>query len=232
MYICGYQKLTLLDFPGRTACTVFTGGCNFRCPFCHNASLVLRAGEQPRVPEEELFAFLEKRRGLLDGVAVTGGEPTLQSDLPLFLKKVREMGYQTKLDTNGARPGVLRRLIEDGLVDYVAMDIKSSPGGYAAAAGLEEPDLSAIRESAALLMEERVDYEFRTTAVHPLHTPADFEKIGRWLAGAKRYFIQCYKDSGDIICGGFEAPGPDELREMLQNARKYIPQTMLRGVDE
>lgn len=231
MHINGLQKLTLLDFPGRTACTVFLGGCNFRCPFCHNASLVLHPDSAPRISEEEVFAFLEKRRGLLDGVAVTGGEPCLYAELPEFLRRVKDMGFAAKLDTNGSRPDMLRRVIDEGLIDYAAMDIKSSPEGYSASAGIVCFDLTPVSESVSLLMEGRVEYEFRTTAVHGLHTPADFESIGRWIAGADKYFIQCFKDSGDILAAGCSAPERGELDEMLAAARKYVPSAKLRGVD-
>ncbi len=232
MRIHGLQKLTLLDFPGRTACTVFTGGCNFRCPFCQNASLVLRPESQPVIPEEEFFAFLRKRQGLLDGVAVTGGEPTLQPELPGFLRKLRALGYAVKLDTNGARPQVLRALLEEGLLDYVAMDVKSSPEGYGQSIGLEVPGiLDKVRESVALLEAGGVPHEFRTTAVKPLHTPEDFASIGRWLRGTERYFIQSFQDSGDVISPGMAAFSREELEELLAAVRPYIPDAALRGVD-
>ena len=232
MEIHGLQKLTLLDYPGHTACTVFTGRCNFRCPFCQNASLVLRPETLAVIPEEDVFAFLEKRRGLLDGVAVTGGEPTLQPDLPGFLRRVKAMGFSTKLDTNGARPEVLRALLEEGLADYVAMDVKSSPAGYARCAGVSsETLLEAVKESAALLESSGVDHEFRTTAVKGLHSPEDFEAIGAWLAGTEKYFIQSYADSGDILEPGMEAFSREELEALLAAIRPYIPGALLRGAD-
>ena len=231
MRISGLQKLTLLDFPGHTACTVFTGGCNYRCPFCHNAGLVLRPGEQPEVPEAEFFSLLQKRRGLLDGVAVTGGEPTLQPDLPDFLRRIRDLGYAVKLDTNGTRPDLLKRLVRDGLVQYAAMDIKNAPARYAETAGVEDPQLDRIRESAAFLLEGTVPYEFRTTVVRELHRPEDLEEIGRWLQGAERYFIQCYTDSGDLIQEGFSPCSREELDLLLAAVRPFIPAARLRGVD-
>ncbi len=231
MRIHGLQKLTLLDFPGHTACTVFTGGCNFRCPFCQNASLVLRPETQPVVPEEEIFAFLRKRQGLLDGVAVTGGEPTLQPDLPEFLRKVRALGYAVKLDTNGALPRVLRSLLEEGLLDYAAMDVKSSPEGYGRCIGVEGDMVERVRESAALLEASSIPHEFRTTAVKPLHVPADFASIGRWLQGTERYFIQSFADSGDILAPGMEAFSREELEGLLAAVKPYIPNAALRGVD-
>ena len=231
MRISGLQKLTLLDFPGHTACTVFTGGCNYRCPFCHNAELVLRPGEQPEIPEAEFFSLLQKRRGLLDGVAVTGGEPTLQPDLPEFLQRIREMGYAVKLDTNGTHPDLLKRLVAEDLVQYAAMDIKNSPERYAETAGTEDPQLDRIRESAAFLLEGTVPYEFRTTVVRELHRPEDLAEIGRWLQGAERYFIQCYTDSGDLIQEGFSPCSREELDLLLAAVRPFIPAARLRGVD-
>jgi len=231
MRISGLQKLTLLDFPGHTACTVFTGGCNYRCPFCHNAELVLRPGEQPEIPEAEFFSLLQKRRGLLDGVAVTGGEPTLQPDLPEFLRRIREMGYAVKLDTNGTHPDLLKRLVAEDLVQYAAMDIKNSPGRYAETAGTEDPQLDRIRESAAFLLEGTVPYEFRTTVVRELHRPEDLAEIGRWLQGAERYFIQCYTDSGDLIQEGFSPCSREELDLLLAAVQPFIPAARLRGVD-
>ena len=231
MIINGIQKLTLLDFPGKTACTLFAGGCNFRCPFCHNASLVVRAGEQPVVAEKDIFAFLKKRSGLLDGVCVTGGEPTIQRDLPDFLRKLRDMGYAVKLDTNGYRPQVLKAIIDQGLCDYVAMDIKSSPERYPAVAGVPELDVDRIKESAAVLMEGRVPFEFRTTVVEELHQPEDFVPVGEWLAGAPQYFVQCFKDSGDVIGSGFSAPSMEKLNKIIEILREKIPAAQLRGVD-
>ncbi len=231
MRISGLQKLTLVDFPGHTACTVFTGGCNYRCPFCHNAGLVLYPEEQPEIPEEEFFALLEKRKGLLDGVAVTGGEPSLQPDLPDFLRRIRDRGYAVKLDTNGTRPDLLRQLVRDDLVQYVAMDIKNAPARYAETAGVTDPQPERIRESAAFLLEGTVPYEFRTTVVREFHRPEDMAEIGRWLQGAKRYFIQCFTDSGDLIREGLHPCTREELDLLLSAVRPFIPAAELRGAD-
>lgn len=231
MEIHGLQKLTLLDFPGHTACTVFTGRCNFRCPFCQNASLVLRPESLAAIPEADVFAFLEKRKGLLDGVAVTGGEPTLQPDLADFLRRVKDLGFAVKLDTNGARPDVLRGLLADSLADYVAMDVKSSPAGYARCAGVSDKVLAPVEESIRLLEASGVDHEFRTTAVKGLHTPEDFAAIGLWLADTDKYFIQSYADSGDILEPGMAAFSREELEELLAAVRTHIPHAQLRGVD-
>ena len=205
MIIHGFQKLTLLDFPTKTACTVFTGGCNLRCPFCHNAGLVLSPGKYPTVSEDEVFALLEKRKNTIDGVCITGGEPTLQPELPGFLEKLRRLGYAVKLDTNGTNPAMLKALLHERVLDYVAMDIKNSPSRYAETCGGIDC-LSRVRESAALLMDGTVDYEFRTTVCAPLHTPRDMEELGRWLKGARRYFLQPFADSGGAVNGGAFAP--------------------------
>ena len=229
MLILGLQKLTLLDYPGRTACTVFTGGCNFRCPFCHNAPLVIPGREQEPYTEEEVLSYLKKRAGLLDGVCVTGGEPTLQEDLEAFLRQVKALGYPVKLDTNGSRPEALRALLRQGLADYVAMDVKSSPEEYARACGVPV-DLEKVNESIDLLLSGCVDYEFRTTVVAGLHTPQIIEQTARRIAGAKRYFLQAFVDSGDLISSGWHALSREEMERCAQAARKHVPFVELRGV--
>lgn len=227
----GLQKLTLLDFPGKVACTLFTKGCNFRCPFCHNASLVVRPEEQRMYENDEILAFLKKRMGVLDGVAITGGEPTLMSGLYDFIKEVKEMGYAVKLDTNGTRPDVLKKIVNDGLVDYVAMDIKNSPEKYAYTCGLPESyDLSKIEESKNFLMEGRVDFEFRTTVAKPFHEESDFYKIGEWLKGSEKYFLQQFKDSGDIIGQEISSFNEREMEAFLNILLPFVPNAQLRGV--
>lgn len=227
MRLGGLMKMTLLDFPGRIACTVFTLGCGFRCPFCHNASLVTHPEEG--LTEEELFSFLEKRRGVLDGVCVTGGEPLSQPDLPAFLRRIRALGYAIKLDTNGAHPAALRAVVGEGLVDYVAMDIKNSPQKYAATVGLPEMP-RGVTESAAYLLSGAVPYEFRTTVVEELHEPGDFLAIGEWIRGAERYFLQRFTDSGDLIGEGMSAPSVERMEACLAAVRPYVPAAELRGV--
>ena len=228
MNIQGFQKMTLLDFPGHVACTVFTGGCNLRCPFCHNAGLVrtpLAGANQTAA----VLDFLSRRQGVLEGVCVTGGEPLLQPDLTEFLRQVKDMGYGVKLDTNGSLPRRLAAVLDTGLVDYVAMDIKSSPEGYSLAVG-GEVDMDAIRDSVRLLTDSGVDHEFRTTAVKGIHTPADFEAIGRWLAGPQvRYFIQHFVDSGALLGSGCGPFSPAEMDTLLQTVRPFIPGAALRG---
>lgn len=228
MLIKGLQKLTLLDFPERLAATVFVGGCNFRCPFCHNASLVIGAGAGEEIVEEEFFEYLSSRVGRLTGVCVSGGEPTLQPGLEDFIRRIKALGFAVKLDTNGYRPEVLRALIDEGLLDYVAMDIKSSKEGYGKCAGLEKIDLSKIEESARLLMSGRVDFEFRTTVVKELHTEEDIRAMGAWLAGDERFYLQTFRDSGDIIGSGYSAHSEERMKKMLEILREYVPRAELR----
>ena len=226
MHIGGLQKMTLLDFPQKVACTVFLQGCNFRCPFCHNSSL-LRGIEE--LSEESFFAFLKKRQGLLDGVAVTGGEPLLQNDIHSFIQKIKDLGFLVKLDTNGSFPRKLEKLLQNGLIDYIAMDIKNSPAKYDKTAGVKD-FLPAVEESVELIMSSGIEYEFRTTVVKEFHAPEDFHAIGRWLRGAKAYYLQCFEDSGDILCPGLHAPDRSELEHYLAIAGSYITNTNLRGI--
>ena len=239
MFISGFHKTTLLDYPGCIAATIFTGGCNFRCPFCHNSGLVQDPFKEGMVPEDEVLAFLDKRKKILKGVCITGGEPTLQPDLPDFIGKVRKMGYRVKLDTNGYRPEVLRELLESGLLDYAAMDIKNCPEKYGAAAGLIPSgnaggfELGKIEESIKLLLDGQIDYEFRTTVVKELHTVEDIAAIGAWVKGTPAYYLQKFEDSGHIIGEGYHEPDPEILQDMVQ-ALSGIPELKgkvhLRGV--
>ena len=229
MKIHGLQKMTLLDFPGRVACTVFLGGCDFRCPFCHNYELL--DGAAPAVMDDkELLRFLKGRQGLLDGVAITGGEPLLRRDLPDLLRAVRELGFAVKVDTNGNHPEALEGLLKEGLADYVAMDIKNSPAKYALTVGLDSLDLAPIRRSVQLLMEGPVPYEFRTTVVDQLHKADDFEAMGQWIAGAKAYFLQPFTDRDSVPFAGFSAPTRENLDKYASIMRVYVPYTQIRGL--
>lgn len=230
MQLCGWQKLTLLDYPGRMACTLFTGGCNFRCPFCHNASLVLQPGCAGTLSTEEVFALLEKRRGILEGVCVTGGEPLLQPDLAEFLAQIHALGYPVKLDTNGSSPEKLRALVRQGLVERVAMDLKAGPSNYARVIGVPGYDLAPVRESVQFLLEGAVPYEFRTTVVRGLHTAADFAEIAAWIPGAQQYFLQGFVDSGELIGENLSAFTPQEMETFRQIVLPAIPAAQLRGV--
>ena len=230
MLISGLQKLTLLDYPGKVACTVFTPGCNLRCPFCHNAPLVLPELVGQDTDEEQVLSFLRKRQGVLDGVAITGGEPLITDETENFIEKIKSMGYAVKLDTNGAFPERLRRLTGKGLVDYVAMDIKNSPHKYAQTIGLDSAPLGKIEESIHILMSGSVDYEFRTTLVKGFHTEDDIKTIGKWLSGADKWYLQAFKDSGDLISGGLCGFERDEYLRLLDTARRFVPNAQLRGL--
>ncbi len=211
----GFQKLTLLDFPGVVACTLFTKGCNFRCPFCHNAPLVNRQEEAASYDEEEILAFLRKRQGILEGVCITGGEPLLHPSLADFIRTVKALGYKVKLDTNGSFPERLKALVGEGLLDYVAMDIKNSFEKYPETAGVSHMDRKAVEESIDFLMQGTVSYEFRTTVARELHEAADIEAIAKRIRGAEKYFIQNFKDSGNIIGEGL-SPVSDEVMEKMR----------------
>ena len=230
MNIQGLQKLTLLDYPGHTACTVFTGGCNLRCPFCHNAPLVLDPEGNAPFTEEEIFALLEKRKGILDGVAVTGGEPLLHKDIGAFLQKVKDKGFAVKLDTNGFFPDRLEELLRAGLVDYAAMDIKNRPEKYALTCGLEKVDLGKIEKSIHLLMDGGIEYEFRTTVVKEFHEIEDIEAAAKWIGGAKRYYLQAFKDSGQLIADGCSGRSDEEMYAMADRARPFVALCEVRGV--
>ena len=222
--------MTLLDFPGKVACTVFTGGCNFRCPFCHNALLVTKLPEKPDYTEDEILSFLEKRIGLLDGVAITGGEPLLNPDIGDFIRKIRDMGYAVKLDTNGSFPERLKAIVSEGLVDYVAMDIKNRREKYAETVGLKNLDLSKIEESVEFLKSGAVDYEFRTTVVKQFHTVEDIRAAAEWISGAKRYFLQNFVDSGELICEEVCGVDKETMLKMKSVAADFVPQTEIRGI--
>ena len=222
--------MTLLDFPGHVACTVFLGGCDLRCPFCHNFELA--DGSAPAVMDDkELLKFLSRRQGLLDGVAITGGEPCLRPDLPELLKAVRDLGFKTKLDTNGFHPELLKRLLSEGLVDYTAVDIKNSAAKYAVTSGLQELDLRPLQETVSLLIGGDADYEFRTTVVKEFHEASDFEEIGKLITGAKRYFLQCFTDRDSVPFEGLHAPSREDLQGYAEIARRYVPDTFIRGID-
>ena len=227
MNIQGYQKLTLLDFPGKVACTVFTGGCNLRCPFCHNGSLV-RTPNAFDSAETEVLAYLQKRKGLLDAVCISGGEPLLQSDLRDFITAVKGMGYLVKLDTNGALPERLLPLLESGLLDYIAMDVKSSPAGYPKATGIQS-DFAPFAKSIAAIRQSGIPHEFRTTVVKGIHEKQDLAAIAE-LLGDELYFLQGFVDSGDLLGEGNAAFSKEEMQALLDAVRAYTPRAALRGI--
>ena len=235
MFIAGLNKTTLLDYPGRVAATIFTGGCNFRCPFCHNAGLVLTPSSAESYSEEEVFSFLVKRKNVLQGVCITGGEPTLQDDLKEFIIKIKDLGYAVKLDTNGYRPEVLQSLLEKDLLDYVAMDIKNSPSKYAVTVGMNV-DTEKIKESVELLKASTIDYEFRTTVVKEFHDRNDFREIAEWIKGCPQYFLQQYKESDYMICmsRAFHAYEKEEMEAFAGDVRAVLGENglvSLRGID-
>ncbi len=230
MLISGLQKLTLLDFPGKVACTIFTGGCNFRCPFCHNASLVLPERIANDSSEEDVLSFLKKRQGVLDGVAITGGEPLLHKDIDVFMGKIKDLGYQIKLDHNGSCPDRLIALVKAGLVDRVAMDVKNSPALYEKTAGVKL-NMKDIERSRDFLLEGNVDYEFRTTVVKGLHTVQSIREAAQWISGAKEYYLQQFKDSGDVLEIQGLGPYDEETMKLLaEAAAEFVPNVQLRGV--
>ena len=229
MKIHGLQKMTLLDYPGKVACTVFLGGCDLRCPFCHNAELI-DGSAKAVMEDDELLQFLQRRKGLLEGVAITGGEPTLRQDLPGFLGAIKALGYPVKLDTNGMHPEVLKKMLDENLVDYVAMDIKNSPEKYAMTCGLETMNLEPLYESIELLKASGIDYEFRTTVVEELHALSDFPKIGEMVRGGKAYYLQAFKDRDTVLYGNFHTPTEKCMKEYLLAVQQFVPNTMLRGI--
>lgn len=228
MKIGGLQKLTLLDYPGKMACTVFTSGCNLRCPFCHNAGLVTHIDGQ-YITSEEVLDFLATRKNKLEGMCLTGGEPLLNSDVADFLYKVKQMGFSVKLDTNGTFPELLESIIKDRLADYVAMDIKNSADKYNLTCG-RDVNMRNILKSVELLKCGKTDYEFRTTVVRQLHDEADIESIAKWLSGAKVWYLQQFVDSGDLIGQGMSAWEEDVLHRFCATAQKYLP-TFVRGIE-
>lgn len=230
MKICGLQKTTLLDFPGHVAATVFTGGCNFRCPFCQNAEIIT-ADAESGYTDQEVLSFLKKRSGILEGICITGGEPTLQADLADFAEKVKSFGLLVKLDTNGYRPDVLKHMVTGGLLDYVAMDIKAGPDHYKIVSGLSHMDLSPIKESMDFLLSGKIPFEFRTTVVKGLHTKTDFEQIGPWIKGCPQYFLQNFKESEYVLQPGFTGFSPSELQEFADVVKPFVGSVSIRGVD-
>ena len=230
MKLHGIQKMTLLDFPGCVSCTIFLGGCDFRCPFCHNFELI-DGTMKPTMDDDELIRFLESRKGLLEGVAITGGEPLMHNDLPELIKRIRDTGYRVKLDTNGYHPELLKKILDSGTVEYVAMDIKNSPEKYPLTCGLDSVDMDKIYKSISLLKGGNTDYEFRTTVVNELHEEDDFIKIGEMIKGAKRYFLQRFTDRDSVPYGNLTPPSFDKMHKFAEISREFVPKTELRGVE-
>lgn len=231
MQIHGFNKTTLLDYPGHLASTIFLGGCNFRCPYCHNASLVLAPINQPAISKDEVFKTLNKRKGILEGICITGGEPTLYPELTGFIREIKSMGYKIKLDTNGSNPEMLKDLVLNGDIDYVAMDIKHTRGKYFLGAGSLTLSIAPIIESVAFLLTNPIAYEFRTTVVKELHTPEDLLEMGEWIKGASAYYLQAYKDSGDVISPVFSSYSKQEMLTFRNLLLPYARTVEIRGID-
>lgn len=229
--INGFNKTTLLDYPGHLAATIFLGGCNFRCPFCHNATLVLAPQSQPVISEDEIFATLKKRIGILEGVCITGGEPTLHLGLIDLIKRIKDLGFLVKLDTNGSNPKTIKKLVELNLIDYVAMDIKNSKEKYPLTCGLENIDLNNISDSISILLNSHIEYEFRTTIVKDFHETPDIISIGKWIEGANAYFLQAFKDSKDVIENGLTGYTRSEMEELKLILHPYVKHVSIRGIE-
>ena len=230
MDFVGWEKLSLLDYDDNITTTLFMAGCPFRCPFCHNADLVLRPGEAKPIPFDEILDYLKKRKGVLDAVCISGGEPTLMEDLEEKIRTIKDLGYLVKLDSNGWRPHVLKKLIDQKLIDYVAMDIKNSPNKYHATCGTKV-DLEQIKASVELLKTSGIDYEFRTTLIDEFHDEEDIREIGKWIKGAKRYFLQMYIDSDHCIIGGFHPVSKEKARRWSEILAKDVDFVALRGYE-
>lgn len=229
MKIEAMQKLTLLDYPQKMAATIFTHGCNFRCPFCHNAGLVTEASTEG-ISAEEVLCFLSTRKGILEGVCITGGEPLMQADIEDFIREIKAMGFLVKLDTNGSLPHKLQNLISKNIIDYVAMDIKNSKQKYTATIGKTAFDISSVCDSVDLLKSGVVDYEFRTTVTKNFHTLDDLLNIARWLSGCDAYFLQQFVDSGNLIDSSTTGYTNEELTAMYKEVKRRLPATQLRGI--
>lgn len=227
--IAGYQKTTLLDYPGHVAATIFLPGCNYRCPFCHNSSLIQEASNHS-VSLEEILTFLKKRQNILEGICVTGGEPTLQKELPDFLSTIKQLGYLVKLDTNGSNPTMIKHLLNNNLVDYIAMDIKNSKLNYGTTIGIPGYDLTPIEETITLLKKSTITYEFRTTLVEEYHTQQDIESIATWLSDSPNYYLQNFKLTDSVPNQTLHSVPAETLSSYLSILQKSIPTAQLRGI--
>ena len=229
MQIFGFEKLSLVDFDGKVGATVFTGACNFRCGFCHNSPLVLDVNSIEPIPVATIFDYLKKRKGIIDGVCVSGGEPTLQKDLPEFCAKLKELELAVKVDTNGTNPDMIQLLVKENLADYFAMDIKNDKENYSKIIGIDNYDTHNVEKSVEFLMNSNVDYEFRTTIISEYHTKENVINIGKWIKGAKKYFLQQYKDSDSCILGGYTPVPEKTAKEFVELLKPFIKNVQLRG---
>ena len=229
--ICGFNKLTMVDYDGKMSATIFLGACNFRCPFCHNSSLVLNPNDNEKISFNEIYDYLRKRRGILEAVCITGGEPTLYPDLFEMIKEIKELGYLVKLDTNGTNPAIVKELYKEGLIDYVAMDIKNSYTKYPITTGKKSIDKEPIKESIEFLINSGIDYEFRTTIVKELHTIDDMKEIALMIKGAKRYYLQQFIDNGGCIVSGLHKVDKDDAIIFRDELKKTLECVELRGYE-
>lgn len=229
MKILGFEKMSLVDFDGLVSATLFTGGCNFKCGFCHNSPLVSSYKDLPEIPQDDILAYLKKRQGILDGVCVSGGEPTLNNDLPEFIEKIKNLGYKVKLDTNGTNPDMVKQLFNDGLVDYFAMDVKNDKKAYAKIIGFDAFDTAKVEKTVEFFLTAPVKYEFRTTLVNEFHTKENMINIGKWIKGADKYFLQKFKENENCIEQGFSPVEEEKAKEFIEILTPYIPTIKLRG---
>ncbi|HAN09887.1 MAG TPA: anaerobic ribonucleoside-triphosphate reductase activating protein [Clostridiales bacterium] len=230
MIIKGFLKTSLIDYPNKIATTIFVGGCNFKCPFCHNGDLVLSSNKLKTYTEDEIFEHIKKRKNILEGICITGGEPTMYDDLPAFIEKIKKYGLQVKLDTNGTNPDMIKELLDKSYLDYIAMDIKNSKNKYSLSTGVKMNDITNIDTSIKLLINSGIDYEFRTTVVRELHDEDDFHKMGEWITGAKRYYLQQYVESDKQIKYGFSAYTKEKLFEFKDILEEYVKEVNIRGI--
>lgn len=229
MIVNGFLKTTLLDYPGHLASTVFLGKCNFRCPFCHNSMLVLEPQNAEQIDFETVLSHLNKRKNILEGVCITGGEPTLNPKLTDLIRAIKDVGLLVKLDTNGYRPDILEKLFDDNLIDHIAMDIKSSRNNYHIACGLNNIDIGIISKSINLIKEKSPSYEFRTTLVKGIHTDDDLLDIADWIGNVNLYFLQNYTDSENVMKRIFSAFSDEEMHHFKELIIDKVPNTKIRG---
>ena len=233
MIIAGLQKMTLTDFPENVACILFLKGCNFRCPYCQNSELIDYKIDDNYILKEEVFDFLKKRQGVLDGVVISGGEPTVNKDLPKLIKEIRDLRFKIKLDTNGTNPQMLKELLEDGLIDYVAMDIKNVPRKYLETAGLSEKNqqiLENVQKSIDIIKKKKINHEFRTTIMKKYHNIEDLEEINKLIGKDEKYFIQNFEDSEYVLDHNIEPFSEKELKEIKNKLTKNFQKTSVRGI--
>lgn len=223
------EKLSLVDFDGFVAATVFTGSCNFRCGFCHNSALVLDSKSLPVIPENEILDYLNKRKGILEGLCITGGEPTLNPDLPEFIKKVKDIGYSVKVDTNGTNPEMVKLLAKEKLADYFAIDIKNDRENYAEIIGFKTFDTRKIEKTVEFLLSGKVGYEFRTTLISEYHKAENIKRIAEWIKGADKYFMQKFKSGDNCISQGLNPVPEETAKEFAEIIRPHVKKVALRG---